>query len=341
MPSWKKVVVSGSDATLNSLFVSTAVTASRFSGSFTGSLFGTSSYVTGSLFNSNNLALSSSYAITASYALNGGGGSITIADEGLAQGTATFLNFTGNAVTATVSANTASINIAAAQGTGSVTLHTQASPAVTWSFNHNLNNTYPVLNVWDSNGFGIIPGGIKTINTNTIEIYFDNAQSGFASAVVGGTATSASYAVTASYALNSPGGASTFPYTGSAIISGSLIVTGSTLISGSLLINSSSIFLRQNNDIDIGTEVVATVNTSSYAAAFFDYYANDGINYRAGTVASVWNKIGSVQFTDNSTLDIGNTSGVTMSVALNGNLAELRATVNTNNWDIKTLVRTI
>lgn len=69
MPSWKKVVVSGSDATLNSLFVSTAVTASRFSGSFTGSLFGTASYVTGSVFNSNNLALSASYAISASYSV--------------------------------------------------------------------------------------------------------------------------------------------------------------------------------------------------------------------------------------------------------------------------------
>lgn len=44
MPSWKRVVVSGSDATLNSLFVATSVTASVFSGSFTGSLFGSASY---------------------------------------------------------------------------------------------------------------------------------------------------------------------------------------------------------------------------------------------------------------------------------------------------------
>jgi hypothetical protein len=50
MPNWKKVVVSGSNAVLNS------VTAS-FTGSLTGSLFGTASY-----------------ALTASFALNGGGG---------------------------------------------------------------------------------------------------------------------------------------------------------------------------------------------------------------------------------------------------------------------------
>ena len=44
MPSWKKVILSGSDASLNSLYVTTNVTASSFTGSFTGSLFGTSSF---------------------------------------------------------------------------------------------------------------------------------------------------------------------------------------------------------------------------------------------------------------------------------------------------------
>ena len=66
MPNWKKVVVSGSAANLSSLHVDTSVTASIFSGSFTGDLFGTASY--------------STYALTASYALNaagGGGGGAT------------------------------------------------------------------------------------------------------------------------------------------------------------------------------------------------------------------------------------------------------------------------
>ena len=55
MPNWKKLIVSGSDASLNSLNVTTNVTAQ----SFTGSLFGTSSY--------SSRALTSSYALTASY----------------------------------------------------------------------------------------------------------------------------------------------------------------------------------------------------------------------------------------------------------------------------------
>ena len=63
MPNWKKVIVSGSDAALNSLIVTSGVT---------GSLLGTAStasFVTGSNvygpFGSNSI-LSSSYAVTAS-----------------------------------------------------------------------------------------------------------------------------------------------------------------------------------------------------------------------------------------------------------------------------------
>ena len=53
MPNWKKVIVSGSDASLNSLYVT---------GGVTGSLLGTASYA--------NYALSASYALTASYSNN-------------------------------------------------------------------------------------------------------------------------------------------------------------------------------------------------------------------------------------------------------------------------------
>jgi hypothetical protein len=52
MPNWKKIIVSGSDASLNSLVVTNGIT---------GSLLGTASF-----------AISSSRAVTASYALNGG-----------------------------------------------------------------------------------------------------------------------------------------------------------------------------------------------------------------------------------------------------------------------------
>jgi hypothetical protein len=67
MPSWKKVIVSGSDANLNSLNITTNLSASAIdtltlvANSITGSLEGTSSFAT-----------SASYAQTASFALNAG-----------------------------------------------------------------------------------------------------------------------------------------------------------------------------------------------------------------------------------------------------------------------------
>jgi hypothetical protein len=85
MPNWKKVIVSGSDASLNSLFVTTSVTGSVFSGSFTGSLQGTASFAQNSLTASfvtssnvfgphgSNSVLSASHAVSASYAPSAGG----------------------------------------------------------------------------------------------------------------------------------------------------------------------------------------------------------------------------------------------------------------------------
>jgi hypothetical protein len=81
-----------------------------------------------------SLARSSSYALSASFLIGGASSAITIADEGTAQGTATFLNFTGTGVTATVSANTASINITGGGGSG---LATKAGAVINSSFTGN------------------------------------------------------------------------------------------------------------------------------------------------------------------------------------------------------------
>lgn len=59
MPNWRKVITSGSDASLNSLVANSYISASSFSGNLTGSVFGTSSW-----------AITASFAITSSYGLN-------------------------------------------------------------------------------------------------------------------------------------------------------------------------------------------------------------------------------------------------------------------------------
>jgi hypothetical protein len=66
MPSWKKVITNGSNASLNSLSVDTNITAQ----SFTGSLFGTASF-----------------ALTASYVEGGGGTPIYVHTQSIASDT--------------------------------------------------------------------------------------------------------------------------------------------------------------------------------------------------------------------------------------------------------------
>jgi hypothetical protein len=75
MPSWKKIILSGSDASLNSLSVSNGITGSLFgtsSWAVSASRALTSSYITSSNvygpYGSNSI-LSASYGVTSSYAV--------------------------------------------------------------------------------------------------------------------------------------------------------------------------------------------------------------------------------------------------------------------------------
>ena len=180
MPNWKKVIVSGSNASLNSLTVTTNVTAH----SLTGSLFGTASYAVN--------------ALTASYALNARDSVVTVAKDNITQGTASYFNFTGSGVTVTTTNGTSSINIPGATtigGQGTSVLHTQSSPSTTWNFTHNLGSTYVTYDIFDASNNAIIP---QTVNAtlNTLTITFSTPQSGYAVATVGGglPTISASYA---------------------------------------------------------------------------------------------------------------------------------------------------
>jgi hypothetical protein len=116
MPAWKKVIVSGSDAALNSLIVTSGIT---------GSLQGTASF-----------------AITASYVLNGGGTPIYV--------------------------------------------HTQSIASNTWSINHNLETSFPIITVYDNVNNVILPQEITTTSTSSINITFPIPLTGYAS-IAGGS----------------------------------------------------------------------------------------------------------------------------------------------------------
>jgi|TARA_R110000772_G_scaffold73573_3_gene160879 hypothetical protein len=128
------------------------------------------------------------------------------------------------------------------------------------------------------------------------------------------------------------------------LISGSNQLAG-TSVNGNLTINSelkilsSSLLYGQNTDID-GEEVVLSRATGSHRSVFYDYVMTSESHARAGTVMAVWYG-GVVNYADTSTADIGDTSEVTLSVALSGNNVNLQASGSINNWSIKTTSKLI
>jgi hypothetical protein len=149
-----------------SLSVTNSVSGSIFTGSFVGELTGTSSYA--------------SFANTASFAT-------------LAYSASYFSGSISNAVFATSAsfAATASYALNAGAGGGGTVggqaLLTQSIAATTWSFNHNLGTTYPVVTVYDStSNTVIIPQNIVPSGSNDMKIYFSSPKSGYATAVAGG-----------------------------------------------------------------------------------------------------------------------------------------------------------
>lgn len=117
--------------------------------------------------------------------------------------------------------------------------------------------------------------------------------------------------------------------------------TNQVTLNGGAVIHGVLFSSGSNLDVDTGTEIITTIPSSSYDAAYFDYVVKKETNYRAGTVMAVWDNSGNVEFTDTSTNDIGNTSEVIMSVDTLGADIRLKTTVSSDNWIIKTAVRAL
>jgi hypothetical protein len=134
---------------------------------------------------------------------------------------------------------------------------------------------------------------------------------------------------------------------GSLYVSGSSIFTGSVSVSGSVTFSGPIIY---DNAVllDYGSTSTPVVSTNyavlqnltgSYNSAFFDYFASSGSNFRAGTVIAGWSG-SSVNYTEYSTTDVGNTNQLSMSVDLSGSFVRLLTRVSTTiNWNIKSAGR--
>ena len=86
--------------------------------------------------------------------------------------------------------------------------------------------------------------------------------------------------------------------------------------------------------------VVATLTSSDYDGAFFDYHVKDGTNKRIGTVMATWEGT-NVAYTDYSTADLGDTLPVSFTVDISAPNAQLNAIITSGTWTVKTGIRTI
>ena len=122
--------------------------------------------------------------------------------------------------------------------------------------------------------------------------------------------------------------------------SGIFMDNGNVHISDDLKIGATLLSNQENTDVDsAAAEVVAQVSTT-YTAAFFDFVVKKTTNVRSGTVYACHDGT-NVEFTETSTNDLGDTSDVTLSVDISGTNMRLLATVTSDDWSVKSLIRAI
>jgi hypothetical protein len=88
------------------------------------------------------------------------------------------------------------------------------------------------------------------------------------------------------------------------------------------------------------TTIVAEVPHALYNGIFFDFVIKNGTNVRAGTL-TVCHDGTNVEYAETSTVDLGDTSDVTLSSNISGTSIRLIATTTSSTWTIKSLIRTI
>jgi hypothetical protein len=270
--------------------------------SYTSSMDTFTSSVLLSYQTSSMTVLSSSYAVTASYALNGGGGGT----EG----------------------RTAKL--------------VQSVVSDTWTFAHNLGEKYPSVEIFDENDYVIIPTNILAVDENNLTITFSHEITGVATATVGGGLPyiSGSYngrvlavgagnpvwkegIISGSLQVSNFG----FAITGSNSFKDNQIITGSVTIRNAKM-DATCVTLTTN----------ATVfNLGSYDGAIFDYVVKNGGNMRAGTITGVWNGSTS-NYNETSTVDMGTTSNINFNVTGTG---LLNAVITGGTWQVEVFYRAL
>jgi hypothetical protein len=315
--------------------------------------------------------LSSSYAVTAAFALNvvgGGGGGGSISDGAYAElnqttpsTSWTFVHNLGQKypifqvfdtsdrviiptqITATDN-NTATITFSSAQagrviaslGTGPGGMTQYFDSDTTWSLSHNMGTDYPIVTVYGSNRKIIYPQDVKSIDGNNIEVYFSTPVAGYLNVAKGGHIISGSLDLTqinlgGSGLISGSAQIANFGYA----TTGSNTFTANQVINGTLTLNKAKM---GSTCVTLSTGVNQLIfDLSGFDGANFDYVVKNGSNMRGGLIMSVWDNY-DARFNESSTTDLGNTSDVTFTVSADG---KLKATVASGTWQIEVMYRAL
>ena len=89
-----------------------------------------------------------------------------------------------------------------------------------------------------------------------------------------------------------------------------------------------------------GVTIIYSIPTSSYDGAWYDYTIKSGSVGRAGSIIAIWSG-SSVNYTEASASSFGTTNTFVFGASiLNGNLI-LSASAPSDNWTVKTIIRSI
>jgi hypothetical protein len=124
------------------------------------------------------------------------GSGVQIQSGSTTLGTAGAIRFTGSNFTVNLESATASISIEIPNVGSGVALDTvnfaqlsQSVAAQTWSFTHNLENSHPIVTVYDETNQVIQPLRIEALTTSSMDIVFSTARTGYVVASIGGVST--------------------------------------------------------------------------------------------------------------------------------------------------------
>lgn len=313
--------------------------------------------------------LSASYALTAAFALNAGGGS----NGGVSDGAYALLEQTAPSTTWTfnhnlgqkypifqvfddndnviipsqitaVNSSTATITFPTQQtgrvigslGTGPGGMSQFFSSATTWSLSHNMGTDYPIVTVYNNDRKIVFPQEVKSIDTNNIEVYFSTPVSGYLNVSKGGHIISGSVSVDDinldnSGIVSSSVQIANYGYA----VTGSNTFTSNQVINGSLTINKAKL---DSNCLTLSSGIDQTIfDLNGFDGANFDYVIKSGSNMRAGMIMSVWDGL-NVSYNEVSTTDLGDTSAVTFHIT---NTGVLKTDIASGTWSIECMYRAL